>query len=154
EIVALEIVLRGEIIRLGLAAPADQFRVLLSLMHVMRNRPKVVEKFAEHVPATLLAHDVRSEEFVADDFDSLFQQDPLAGSEVDVAEPLVLRRPRAIGGIGSGREPALIDTAPMRAESVQIAGIELQAATRHEEGARHPAWRKSYNALASAESFF
>src|SRR5678816_179518 len=57
EIIVLEIILRRKIVSLGFAALADFARVLVKLMHVVRDRPEVVEKFAEHVPAAVLAHD-------------------------------------------------------------------------------------------------
>ena len=46
------------------AALTDQFGVLVGLVHVMRDGAEVVEELAKHVPAALLAHDVRAEEFV------------------------------------------------------------------------------------------
>src|SRR5882672_7174054 len=65
KIVVLEIILRREIVRFGLAALANQFGVLLGLMHVMGDGSEVVEKLAEHVPAATLAHDIGAEEFIA-----------------------------------------------------------------------------------------
>ena len=47
------VVLRRKVIRLGFALAADQLRLRVGLMHVMRNRPHVVEELAEHVPAAL-----------------------------------------------------------------------------------------------------
>ena len=127
--------------------------MLLGLMHVMRNRPQVVEKLAEHVPSAALAHHLRPQEFVSSGFDGFLQQPPLAAAEVDIAQPLVGRRSRTVGGVGGGREPALINSAAMRTQRIQIARIELKPPPRHEERAWHPAWRKSHNALARRESF-
>src|SRR5258708_24637367 len=73
---------------------------------------------------------------------------------MDVAESFVRRGPRAVGGVGGGGEPALVDSAAMRAERVQVAWIKFQASAGHEEGSRHPARRESHDALARGESFF
>ena len=53
EVVVDLVVLRRKVVGLGLAAAADPLGVLVALVHVMRNRPQVVEELAEQVPAAL-----------------------------------------------------------------------------------------------------
>ena len=98
-------------------------------------------------------HHLGAQDLVADFRDGFAQQHALAVDR-DIAEALVFRRAGAVGGLGGGRKPALVDAAAMRAQRVQIARIQFQPAARHQEGARHPAGRKSDDALAGRESFF
>ena len=51
EVVVGLVVLRREVVRLGLAAAADQLGLRIALVHVMRDRAHVVEELAEQVPA-------------------------------------------------------------------------------------------------------
>jgi hypothetical protein len=117
------VVLRRKVIRLGLAAAADTRGILVALVHVMRNRPEVVEELAEQVPAAVARHDRRSDQQIAGFLDRRFQQKPLAGVEMDVAEPLVRRRARSVVGIGRRREPPLVDAAAMSAQRIEIVGV-------------------------------
>ena len=55
KIVVLEVVLRREIVGLGLALLADARGELVVLVHVVRNRAEIVEELAEQVPAAVLA---------------------------------------------------------------------------------------------------
>src|SRR6185437_11214555 len=68
KIVVLEIVLRREIVsfRFGIAANAP--RRFFALVHVMGNRPEIIEEFAQDVPAAALAHYVRAQEIVSNGF--------------------------------------------------------------------------------------
>ena len=83
------VVLRRKVIRLGLAAAADSLRVLVALVHVVRNRPHVVEELAEQIPSALALHHVGSDEQIARGLDRLLQQESPAVAEPDVAEALV-----------------------------------------------------------------
>ncbi len=94
-----------------------------------------------------MLHDIGAQECVALGFDGFFEQGFLA-LECDVAQTLIFGRERAVGGFGGGGEPAFVDASAMRAEGVEIARIELQAASRHEEGARDPAGGEAYDAFA------
>src|SRR5215471_13591467 len=51
EIVLHDVVLRREVIRLRLAALADFLSEFIALVHVMRDRTKVVEKLAQDIPS-------------------------------------------------------------------------------------------------------
>ena len=150
EIVVLEVVLRREVVSLRLALLPDARGELVVLVQVVRNRTQVVEELAEEVPAAVPLHDVGAEEAVAFGLDRLLEQRLLA-VEFDVAQPLVGGGERAVGGLGGGREPTLVDTAAMRAERVQIAGVQFEAAARHQEGAGDPARRQSDDAVAGGQ---
>ena len=93
EIVVLEIVLRREVVGLRLALLADLLRMLVHLVHVVRNRPQVVEELAEHVPAAVPRHHLRTQNFVADARHGFAQQHALAVDR-DVAQAFVFRRAR------------------------------------------------------------
>ena len=76
EVVEGLVVLRREVVGLGLALAAEQLRLLVALVHVMRNRAEVVEELAEQVPALLALHDVLAEQQVAGLVDRVLQQEP------------------------------------------------------------------------------
>src|SRR4029079_12015854 len=67
------VVLRRKVVGLRLALAANELGVRITLVHVMRNGPHVVEELAEDVPTTLLRHDVRTEQRVTGDVHNLFQ---------------------------------------------------------------------------------
>ena len=64
--VFFEVVLRGEVIRFRLAVPADLARVRFGLVHVVRNRPHVIEELAKQIPASIALHDVGTKHQVAE----------------------------------------------------------------------------------------
>jgi hypothetical protein len=74
KMVVLEIVLAREVVSFRLSPPPHPLRVLVGLMHVMRDGAEVVKEFAEQVPSTLLAHHIGAQEHVADLLDGFLQQ--------------------------------------------------------------------------------
>ncbi|GBD35695.1 hypothetical protein HRbin36_00809 [bacterium HR36] len=54
KIIADTVELRGEIIGFGFTLLADERRLLVILMHVMRDRAEVIEEFAINRPAMIL----------------------------------------------------------------------------------------------------
>src|SRR5215467_7687672 len=147
EAVLRQIVLSRKIVSFGLPVLTHRSRIGFGLVHVVRNRPEVVEKLAQHVPAVLRAHDVGAQKFIAQRFDGLLQQDALA-VDGDVTQALVLPRAFAVPGLGGGGKPALVDTAAVSAERVEVAWVKLQAAARHKKRARHPCGSKQYDTFA------
>ena len=77
-----------EIITLGLAFLADEFGLLLALVHVMRNRPHVVEKFGINRPAAIFFPDRFSDQCRAAILDRFPQSETFAANDT-VAEALV-----------------------------------------------------------------
>src|SRR5262252_8887812 len=65
KIVLNDVVLRREVIRFRFTSLADFFGKLLALMHVMRDWPEVIEKFAEDIPSTLAGHHIGADQGVA-----------------------------------------------------------------------------------------
>ena len=62
EIVADVVVLRREVVRLGLALLADQLRLCRALVHVVRNRPHVVEELRVDRPLLVFLPDRLADE--------------------------------------------------------------------------------------------
>ena len=147
------VVLRRKVVRLGLAAAADPLGVLVALVHVMRNRPHVVEELAEQVPAAFALHHRRSEQQIAGGFDRVFQLEARRRLEPDVAEALVGRRARAVVGVRRGRKPSLVDAAAMTAERIEIVGVQLQPAAGNHERAGNPARIQPQDARSGVDRF-
>ncbi len=141
-----------EVVRFRFRVAADAPGIRFVLVQVVRDWTEVVEELAQQVPAATLAHHAGAEELVSGSLDGLLEQDAPA-AEVDIAEPLVSRSTGTVVGAGCRGEPALVDTAAVSAERVKVAGIELEAATGHEEGTGHPTGSKPHDAAALVESF-
>ena len=62
EVVADGVELRREIVRLRLTLLTDQRRLLVALVHVVRDRPQVVEELAVDRPALVLVPDRRADQ--------------------------------------------------------------------------------------------
>ncbi len=77
------------------------------------------------------------------------QREPLA-FERDVAQALV-RRAVFVGRFGGAGEPALVDTAAMRAERVPVARRQLDPLAGMQKAARHPGGRKPQQSAAGVE---
>ena len=84
---------------------------------MVRDRTKVVEEFAEQVPPAVFSHDIGAEEEIAVALDGFLEKQLLA-VELDVGEAFVDGGQRAVGRLGSGSEPALVDAAAMTAQDV------------------------------------
>ena len=98
KIVVLEVVLRREIVGFRLALLPDLPGMLFHLVHVVRNRSQVIEELAEHVPAAVPRHHFGAQDLVAQLRDGVAQQHALAVDR-DIAEALVVRSARPIGGL-------------------------------------------------------
>ena len=116
-VVIRRVVLRRKVIRLGFSPTADALCVLIALVHVMRDRAEIVEELAEQVPALLALHHVGANQQIARFFDSLFQKEPLAIGDTNVAEPLVGRSSRSVIGVGRRRKPSLVDATAIPADT-------------------------------------
>jgi hypothetical protein len=141
EVVADVVVLRREVIALGLAFLADELGLLLRLMHVVRNRPHVVEELRVNRPARILLPNVFAHERCAAIGDSLAQREALSAHDA-VAQAFV-RHAAFVGGFGGRSEPAFIDAAAIRAVGVRVVGMQLEAQPRLEKRARHPRGREA-----------
>ena len=145
------IVLRREVIRLGLAFLPDELRERIALVQMMRNRSHVVEKLAEQIPSALALHRRRAEQQIAAFVDERLEQHARAVLRPHVAQPFVVRGPRAVRRVCRRREPALVDAAAVRAERVEIVGMQPKPPARNHERARHPARFEPENAGACVD---
>jgi hypothetical protein len=107
-------------------------------MHVVRNRPEVVEELAEEIPAVLSLHDVGANQQIASFLDGFLQQEPFPVPEMDVTEALVGRRSRTVISIGRGREPSFVDTAAIAAKRVVIVWMQSETTSWKHERSGHP----------------
>ena len=71
--------------------------------------------------------------------------------KLDVAQALIRRGERAVGGFGGGGKPAFVDAAAVRAQSVEIARVELETSAGHQESAGNPAGGEADNAFAGGQ---
>ena len=154
EVVVGLVVLRREVVRLGLAFAAEELRLLLALMQVVRNRAHVVEELAEQIPAAFARHDVLSQQQIAGLLDGVAQEEARAVRLTDVAQPLVGRRARTVVGVRRRRKPPFVDAAAVAAQRVQIVGMEFQTAAGNHERARHPARLETQDAGSGANRCF
>jgi len=125
EIVAGEVVLRREVVGLRLALCDRRASHALHLVHVVRDRAHIVEELAQDIEATLRGHHVSREKLIAEFPRRVLEKSALA-VEIDVAQPFIPRRARAVVGGGRRGEPALVDAAAVRPERIEIVRMQLQ----------------------------
>jgi hypothetical protein len=146
EVVPDGVELGREVIAFGLPLLADQGRLILVMVHVMGNRSHIVEELGVDGPALVLVP-----HFLPDEAGAFghhrFQQGEAFAIVDHVAEAFVVRAV-VVAGFRSGREPALVDAAAMRAQGVIIVGMELKALAGHQEGSGHPARGQAEDAFA------
>src|SRR5581483_3231469 len=102
-----------KIIRLGLTLLAHQSGLGVALVHVVGDGAEVVEELAVDGPALVALPDRRPDQLDPFGRDGVAQREGALAVHDDVAEALVRRRP-FVGRRRGGREPALVDTAPVR----------------------------------------
>ena len=154
EIVVSLVVLRRKVVGLRLAAPADQLRLCLALVHVVRDRAHVVEELAEQVPALLALHDGRPEQRIAGLVHRVLEEEAASVVEPYVAQAFVWWRAGSVVRVGRRREPPLVDAAAMRPARVEVVRMELQPSARDHEGAGHPAGLETENSPTGAQRGF
>src|SRR5262245_15919616 len=116
-------------------------------MHVMGNRPHVVEELAIYRPPLILLPYFGADKPFAVELNGVLQGERLSAVENYVTQALVGRRAR-VGGRGSRGEPAFVNAAAIGAERVQILGRQFEASTGHQKRARHPGWGQTQDAGA------
>ena len=150
KVVADAVELGREVIRFRLAFLPDKRCLLGALMHVMGDRPHVVEELAVDRPLAVLFPDIEPDDSSAQSAHGIFQRKTLAVVD-HVAQAFVRRRALVCGGRGRA-EPSLVDAAPVGSERVVIVGMQLDPATRMQEGARNPVRGQTQNSLAGLQS--
>ena len=131
---------------------ADARGILVALVHVMRNRPQVVEELAEQVPALVARHHGGPEQQVAGRVDGVLQQQPSPVAQPHIAQPFVGRRAGAVVGVGRRREPPFVDAAAMPAERIEVVRVQLEAASGQHERAWDPGRLEAKDARAGGDS--
>ena len=152
EVVADVVVLRREVVALGLAFLADQLRLLGALVHVVRDRAHVVEELRVDRPLLVLVPDRLADERCAALGHRVLQGEAASPAD-DVAQAFV-GRAVVVGGRRGGGEPALVDAAAIEAEGVEVVGMQLEPLARLQERARHPAGGEAQQAAVVLERAF
>jgi hypothetical protein len=91
-----------EVVRLGLPLAAEELRLLLALMQMVRDRPHVVEELAEQIPPALARHDVSANQQIAGAVNGVAQQETRAVHRPDVTQSLVGRCAGTVVSVGGG----------------------------------------------------
>jgi len=121
------------------------------LVQVEGERALVIKELGIHGPLVILVPEVIAQELGAQVGDDLGEEDLLGVALVaidHVTEALVGRGEGAVVGLGGGAEPAFIDAAPLRAEGVEVVGMELEALAGDAERAGHPGGCQPQDAFA------
>ena len=152
KVVADVVVLRREVVGLGLSFLADELGLLGALVHVQGDRPHVVEELRIDRPLAILLPDGFADDCSAAVGDRLAQGEALLSYHA-VAEPLV-GHAAFVGGFSCGGEPALVNAAAVGAIGVGIVGVELDAQAGLEKGAGDPVGREPQQAAGLLQGRF
>ena len=117
KLLSVEVVLRREIVGLGLAfaaRPSWRARPIWCMWCGIGPRLSKNLQSMFQPPCSRITSAPRNSSPIG--LDGFLQQHALA-VDSDVAEPFVLGRARAVGGVGGGGKPALVDAAAVRAQA-------------------------------------
>ena len=145
------VVLHGEKVRFGFSHQADQLRVRLPMVHVVREGALVVEELRIHGPALVGVPDPFPDDRAFQLGDGVAEGHLLhPGAVLDdhEAQTLVPARLRTVVRGSGGGKPPLIDPAPLPAERVIIGGMELDPPPGNAEETRDPSGRQAQDAFA------
>jgi hypothetical protein len=142
-------VLRREVVRLGLAFPADERGLGVVLVHVVRYGAHVVEELRVHRPLAVPLPESLADQGRAALGDGLPQRAALAADH-RVGKALV-RRAIVVCGLGRRGEPSLVDAAAVEAEGVRVVGMQLEPQAGLQERTRHPTRGEPQQALGAGE---
>ena len=121
-------------------------------MEMVRNWPHIVEKLGINRPLFVFLPKTVADDQPAAFRHRLLQSESLPARD-DVAQSLV-RRPVFVGGGRGGREPSLVNAAPVQAERVEVVGMEFEAFAGLKERAWHPTRRQPQEAAALVQRGF
>ena len=110
-------------------------------MHVVRDRPRVVEELRVNRPFLVFRPDGLADEEAS----ALLYRPPKREAVLDhnnVAESLIGSSTGA-GGRSRGGKPALVDAAAIQPIGIEVIGMKFETPARPEEHARNPARRKT-----------
>ena len=146
EVVVAVVVLRREVVALRLPFVADELGVIERLVHVMGDRPHVVEELRVHRPLLVAVPDPLADELRLPLGDGVPQQETLPLVDTP-RQPLVDDAP-LVGGFGRTCKPTLVDPAPVEAVGVVVVGVEADPLAGVEEAPRHPGGGEPQHATA------
>ena len=141
--------LRREVIALGLPFLADELGVFELLVHVMGDRPHVVEEFGIDGPTFVLRVHRLADELVAGFADGVAQLEPLPFVQ-HVAQAFV-DRAILVRRLGRAGEPPLVDAAAIGPEGVVIFRMQFDPMPRMQKAPRHPRRREPQQPFARIE---
>ncbi len=146
EVVVTVVVLRRKVVALGLALLADELRVVERLVHVVGDRPHVVEELRVDRPLFVAVPDALADELRPSFAHGVAEQEPLTVEHAP-GETLV-GNPALVGRLGRAREPPLVDAAAVETVGVVVVGMEADPLAGVEKAPRHPRRREPDDALA------
>src|SRR5262249_6591822 len=111
--------LRWKIIRFGLPLPAYEGGLRVVLVHVVGDGTEIVEEFAVDRPALVALPNLRTDQPGSFRRHGVTQREGSCSFVDDVAQPFIGRR-TLIRRRCRGGEPALVDTASVGSQSVNI----------------------------------
>ena len=149
EQVAGPVELRREIIAFGLSLAAEQGGLLLVLVHVVGNRPEIVEKLAVDGPALVGIPEIAADDLGTEDFDRVLEREP--ASVVDHVAQSFVGGCSLVGGGRRGSKPALVDSPAVCSEGIEVFACQLEPAAGHQERPRHPGRGQPQDTLAGIE---
>jgi hypothetical protein len=149
EVVVDVVVLRRKVVALGLALLAGQRGMLEALVHVVRDRPHVVEELGVHRPAVVLFEHGLADQLLAAFGHGVGQSETLT-LDRHVAQAFV-RRAVFVRRFGRAGKPPLVDAAAVSAVGIPVARGQLDPLAGMQEAARHPGGRKPQQALAGVQ---
>ncbi|MPN35238.1 hypothetical protein SDC9_182735 [bioreactor metagenome] len=148
---AVVVELRREIVALRFAALPDFFRVFVAVMHMVRQRSEVVEKFRVDRPAAAAVPEPFAEQFRAEFGDRFGERHEGAVRGHRMTDAFVHAGERPVVRRGGAGQPAFIDAATGSAQRVVIVGVQFDPAAGDAERARHPVRGKAQDAVSGGE---
>lgn len=144
EFYAVVIKLCGEEIHLWLSVLYYSFRVLISVIYVMRKSSCVVKTFGEHRPLSVFFIKIISDKLAAELIYRVTKQNTLAAvPRYDIAEPLVVGCAGAVLCPGGRCEPALVNSTALETKHVVLIGVKFNALSWTAEATGNPGRFKS-----------
>jgi hypothetical protein len=149
KVVVAVVVLRREVVALGLALLPHQLGVVERLVHVVRDRAHVVEELRIHGPLLVAVPDRLADEPGAPLDDGVAEQEPLPLEHAP--RQALVGDAALVGGLGRAREPPLVDAAAVEPVGVVVVGVQPHPLAGVEETPGHPGGREPKDAPAGVE---
>ena len=152
EVIADVVVLGREVVGFRFAFLTHEGGLGGALVHVMGNRPHVIEEFGVDGPFPVFFPDALTDQGGATGVDGVAQGEALIAD--DTVTEAFIGDAAFIGGLGGGGEPAFVDTTSVQTVGVGVAGMQLDAETGLQKGARDPGGSQAKQATGIFQSGF